>query len=483
MKSIKLNFIYNILLNLSSVIFPLITAPYVARVLEPDGVGLFNFANTYAGYFALFALLGIPIYGVREVSKLRDDKDKLSKFVSEMMSISLITTIGVSIIFLLTIALSNQLHENNIIFILSGIVIYLTPLKIEWYYKGLEEFGFITFRSLVIKTASICCLFLFVHTKSDLMIYIILHVLSIVLADIWNFVKMWNSGIHPYITLNGLKPHFKPLFYLLASSLAISIYTVLDTLMLGFLRDYSEVGYYYNASNISKTFLLIVTSLSTVVIPRFSYYIKNNDMEEANILVNKSISVVLFIAFPLSVGIMCISPVFVPWFLGDQFQGATIPLMILSYLIIAIGLSNIAGIQIIVGMGLDKLFLISILFGSILNFILNCLLIPSIGAVGASIASVSAEFLITSVMLYFVYKYTPIRIKVWNDTINAFIGAILFIPAILLMPNISTSILYIISYTVLCVVLYLITQYVFHNQTLKLCQDSLLSLIYKKFNS
>ena len=166
--SIKKNAFYNVLLNISQVIFPLITAPYVSRVLEPDGVGLFNFANTYAGYFALVALLGIPTYGVREVAKARDDKESLSMLVSQLMTIAVMTTVVVSAVYLITIAVVGQLTENYIIFLLAGFVIYLAPFKINWYYQGLEEFGFITMRSLILRTLGIICLFVFVRTKSDL---------------------------------------------------------------------------------------------------------------------------------------------------------------------------------------------------------------------------------------------------------------------------------------------------------------------------
>ena len=147
MKSIKRNLFYNILLNVSAVIFPLITAPYLARVLEPDGIGLINFSGTYAGYFAMVAVLGIPNYGVREISKVRDDKQKLSQLVSQLMSISALITIGVTIIYLITIALIGQLNENAIIFFIAGFSIYLAPFKINWYYQGIEEFGYITLRS------------------------------------------------------------------------------------------------------------------------------------------------------------------------------------------------------------------------------------------------------------------------------------------------------------------------------------------------
>jgi len=153
-------------------------------VLEPDGVGLYNFATTYAGYFALVAMLGIPTYGVREVSKARDDKDSLTKLISQLMSIAAITTLAVSILYILTIAIIGQLTENYIIFLIAGFAIYLAPFKINWYYQGIEDFGFITKVSLIVKTLSVICLFIFVRDKDDLVIYVILSVLGSVLADV-----------------------------------------------------------------------------------------------------------------------------------------------------------------------------------------------------------------------------------------------------------------------------------------------------------
>ena len=220
-KSIKRNFLYNILLNISKVIFPLITAPYVSRVLEPDGVGLFNFANTYAGWFALFAALGIPYYGIREVAKIKDDIGEQVKFVSEIISISAIATFVCSILMFLTLFFIPQLNENYITFLVSGIILYMTPFKIDWFFQGKEEFGYITFRSLIIKTLSVILLFLLVREKSDLLIYVALNALAVVLNEIWNFVKLYKSGIHPYFTLSGNR-HIKPLFILFSSSIAIS---------------------------------------------------------------------------------------------------------------------------------------------------------------------------------------------------------------------------------------------------------------------
>lgn len=433
MKSIKRNLFYNILLNISSVIFPLITAPYVARVLEPDGVGILNFSGTYAGYFALVAMLGIPTYGVREISKIRGDKERLSLLISQLISIVVITTIILSVIYLLSIVFIGQLTENYLIFLLSGFVLYLSPFNVNWFFEGMEEFGFITFRSLVIRIFSIICLFIFVHKKDDLLVMIILNVLGGLIINVWNYIQMRKMGVQPVFTIQGLVPHLKPMSFLFASVVAVSIYTILDTVMLGFMTDYSEVGFYNNAAHISKIITAVVTSLSIVAVPRISYYLEKREYGEISDLLNKSFSFVSFLSIPISVGVICIAPTFIPLFYGVKFLGAIIPLQIMSLIIILIGFNNLAGMQILVGMALDKYFLYSITAGAIGNLIANCLLIPYWGAVGASYASLIAEIIVLIVTSYYVCKYTTVHIKIWGTITKSIIGAITFIPLLLLL--------------------------------------------------
>ena len=468
MKSIKKNFLYNILLNVSAVVFPLITAPYVARVLEPDGIGLINFSGTYAGYFAMVAVLGIPNYGIREVSKIRDDKKKLSELVSQLMSISAIATIGITFVYFLTIYLIGRLNENSIIFLIAGFLIYLAPFKINWYYQGLEEFGYITFRTLVIRLLSIVCLFLLVHEKSDLIVLMLINLFGGIIADVWNFSKMWSGGVHPTFTVHGLKPHMKPLMLLFSSVIAISIYTILDTLMLGFMADYSEVGYYNQAVNLSKTILAVVTSLSVVAIPRVSYYVERKEFSKVSGLINTSFSIISLLAFPCAFGMMCISSVFVPLFFGKMFVGAVIPMMILSALIILIGLNNIVGMQILMGMGLDKLFLYSVLAGTISNFCMNCILIPICGSIGASISSVLAEAIVLFVMLFFTYRFTPIRISSSKDIILSFVGAIMLIPLYLFLRGAMSGWPLICFFIIAGAIVYFIFEYAVKNSSMKM---------------
>lgn len=470
-KSIKQNFLYNILLNTSKVLFPLVTAPYISRVLEPDGIGLFNFANTYTNYFALFAALGIPFYGIREVAKIKNDKEAQTKFVSEIITISTITTILCTALLITSLFFIPMLYENYVVFLVAGTVLYATPLRIDWYFSGKEEFGYITFRSLVIKTLSIVLLFLFVHNKGDLLLYVALNAACQILNELWNYIKLYKLGIHPYFTFTGIR-HIKPLLILFSSSIAISIYTILDTLMLGFMTDYDEVGYYNCATHISKALLPVVTSLATVALPRITQLKASDQWVEVNVLMNKSFSIVSFLSFPIAFGVIAVAPVFTPLFFGEQFYGTILPLQIIILTVVVIGYNNLTGIQILLGWGLDKLFLYSILSGAAVNFLLNLYLIPKFGASGAAVASVIAEIVILLVMLYFVYQRTPIRITKYRESLCCALLSVSFLGIAYVISLYYDGWYFVFITVVLCVNIYMAIQFFLKNSSMQLIYNS-----------
>ncbi len=469
-KSIKRNYIYNIILQVSRVLFPLVTAPYVARVLDPDGVGLFNFANTFSGYFALFAALGIPTYGIREIAKIRSSINLQRKLVSELISFSLITTFLCTVLYFLSLFFIPQLTENYIIFIVAGLTLYLTPFKIDWFFQGKEEFGYIAFRSTITKICAIIALFLFVHSKNDLIIYVAINAICSVADELWNYSKLFKLGIFPYLTFN-IKSHFKPLLLLFSSVIAMSIYTILDTLMLGFLNDYSEVGYYNCATHISKAMIPIVTGLAVVAMPRLSYYAGQGGIEQINALLRKSLSVVAFLSFPITIGIFVVAPVFVPLFYGFGFMGAVKPLQIVIFTLTAIGFSNLMGIQVLIGLGKDKPFLFSVLFGTVSNFFLNLLFIPFMGAVGASISSVVAEVLVVISQFYLVKKYTEVTLSGLKEIVQCLLISLLFIPTSLLISQFFDNWLQVFVTIASCSLLYILLQGLLKNPTLFFLYD------------
>lgn len=426
--SIKRNLFWNILLNVSAVLFPLVTAPYVARVLLPENLGLFNFANTYAGYFAMMAALGIPTYGVREIAKCRDDKTALGRLLNELFSLNVYSTFAVSLLYIATLFAIGRMHKEFFFFLLAGVVVYTRPFGIEWYFQGLENFGFVTLRTLAVRMASIVGLFIFVRDAGDVLWYMLLNVLGTIAGQIWNCVALVRSGMRLQLVLHGLRRHLKPVLILFASALAVSIYTVLDTVMLGFLADYPQVAYYQQATQISKLVLMVVTSLAIVAMPRISYYAKKCAWDELEALLRKSFGIIALLAIPAAFGMAIVAPAFVPWFFGDAFLCAVVPLQVMAFVIVSIGFNSLFGVQILLGLGLDKLFLASVLLGTVVNFALNWLMIPLWGAIGAAVASVAAETLILAVEIVFVRCCTSLRIHALGDIGKSLMGVLAFFP-------------------------------------------------------
>ena len=459
-KSLGSNLIFNILKNIANIIFPLITAPYVARVLNPDSLGLANFASTYAGYFMLVAALGIPNYGIREVSKRRGSKKELSMVFSELFSISILTTVFTSLVFLLTLFLIGQLKHDFIIFLIAGITLFTTPFNIDWFYSGLEDFQYLTIRSLAVKTISVICLFLFVRDEADLIIFVLLNALSGCVNQVWNVLVLLKSGIRIRLGLSGIRNHVKPLLLLFSSTIAISLYTTVNVLMLGFASTYDQVSYYNQANHLSRAFLAVVTSLSEIMVPRLSFLRASGDWDNINKLVNKSFSLVSFLAVPIAIGIICISPVFIPLFLGEKFIGTVLPLQIMSIIVFVIGLNNISTIQILMGLGYDSKLLKTVMLGAICNVVINLFFIPLWGASGAAVASVLAELVILVVSVYYVLKNTDIRINTISDMLKSLLGGVLFIPLTIMLKSIFTGWTLVFLLALSYFILYILTQWV-----------------------
>ena len=233
--SIKKNIAYNVTLNVLNVLFPVITVPYVSRVLGVENVGLVSFVLTYVSYFVLFATLGIGYYGVREIARHQNDRTKSSKIFSELFLINIVSTFVASVVFLLTVYTVPLLETDRHLLLIAGLSLYLAPLSIDWYFQGLENFRIITIRSLIIKGMSIAGLFVFVRQSDDLIPYILLNVRSVVVSNMWNVLYAKANRLTISFRDLQLKKHIRPVLVLFVSVLAISIFTMLDTLMLGFM--------------------------------------------------------------------------------------------------------------------------------------------------------------------------------------------------------------------------------------------------------
>lgn len=404
-KSLKKNAVLNMIKTLMGLIFPLITFPYASRILQPTGLGKVNFANSIVSYFSMIAALGISTYGIREAAKLRNDKIALTKFIKEILSINLISTAIAYILLLCTILFVPQFSEyKSLLVVCSGTILFVT-LGMDWLYTALEEFSYITIRSIVFQFISLILLFIFVRTKDDYLKYAAIGVVSSVGSNICNFLHARRYiSFREKVCIN-FHPHIKPIFTLFAMSVAVSVYTALDSTMLGFIAGDEQVGFYTAATRINKIILSVIAATSSVLLPRLSFFSSLHNDEQFFALSAKALKFVILLSLPCAVGLSLVARPVILLLSGSRYLQAITVMQIMNPIIVAISLSGLIGIQIFMPLGKEKITLLSVLLGAVINFCLNMILIPRRGAFGAGIATLCAECSVTIFQLAFAWKF------------------------------------------------------------------------------
>lgn len=401
-KSIKKNYICNLIYQLLTLVTPLITTPYLSRTLGASAIGTYSFASSIVTYFILFATMGTAVYGQREISYVQDDREKRTEIFWNTELLSCISTALVLVIYGIFVVLFS---ENILIYIIFSMRIVSVACDITWLYWGMEEFGKVVGKNIFFKIMNIILIFIFIHTKEDIVKYIFI----VCSLQLFGMLSLWTSLFRMVDKPNWskLKPftNFKIVISMFIPTIAISIYTVLDKTMLGILTGMEvENGYYEQALNLSKAALAIVTALGTVMIPRIGYYYEKKETELVKKYIYQSYRFVWFLAIPLCFGINGIAYNVVPWFLGEGFDKVIPLLRISSFLIIAIGISNVTGNQYLMPTKRQNIYTYTVLAGAGINFVLNMAFIPKRYSAGAAFASVIAEMLITIIQLFFVRK-------------------------------------------------------------------------------
>ncbi len=450
MSSIKQNFIFNALLSLSQVVFPLITFPYVARVILPTGVGEVTFVESICRYVILFSALGIPIYGVREIAKVKNEKVKLNKLFTELIIIHFIITIFLSLMFLISIYFIAILKNNFEFYILGVFLILSNVFVIEWYFQGIGQFKFITIRNLIVKIILTILVFIFIKKQNDVLVYFSIIVVTSILSAVINFVYALRSIKLDFSSnLNDFKKHFRPLFHIFSSIAFISIYTLLDTIMLGFMTDERAVGLYSTGLKVSRIPMLFIGALGVVLIPKLSEHFHNDRLDHFKSLINKSIKFVITFSIPILFLLLSLSDIIIVSFAGPNFIEAGSVLKILSLLSLLIGLSNIFGLQILTPMGKDKYLTYSVLIGMVISLGLNLILIPIYKEKGAAISNIIAEIAVTIATIFFANKFIKLIID-WKFILRTIIYSI---PLIFIPIFVSTYDINAISVIILTIVL------------------------------
>ena len=409
-QSVKVNYILNLINTGTQMLFPLITFPYVCRVIEADGIGQINFFQSIISYISLFTCLGIPMYAIREIARDRSDVVQMNRTAMEILLLhSMLTLVGYAIVAILCLTVP-QIQVNIPLFLILSLTIFFTAIGCEWFYQGIEDFKYITIRGLIIKTVSVVLLFIFVKSKTDLLYYGCYTVFGVLGGNIFNFFRLRKYIHRENIIFSELhiKRHIKPVLKVFSFSVVTSIYLQLNTVLLGFLKNALAVGYFAAATKVMQMLLMMSSCLGSVMMPRASHLIAENKEDEFNRLIQKSYDFTLAIALPMTIGLIFCAPSLIMALCGVKFEHSILPSQIIAPIILMVAISNVFGIQVLFPKGKINIVTLCCGIGAVADLILNLCLIPFFSYIGTSIAYLGAE-VATTVSMYFIgRKYIPI---------------------------------------------------------------------------
>lgn len=402
--SLGLNFFMNTMLKMSSMLFHLITFPYVSRVLLAEGYGKVQLALAVVNYFMLMTQLGLPTYGLRACSVVRDDRERLSRTAHELLSINLVMMLISYALYMVVFALVPKFQQEKELYLVVSLSIFFSGISMEWLYGGLEQYTYISVRSMVFKGISLVAMFLLVHNEGDYTVYAGISVLATVGSYALNLFNSRKYIDWRFLGEYDLKKHIRPTLVFFAMSCATTIYTSLDSVMLGFLATDMDVGYYSAAVKIKNVLVSPVTALGAVLLPRVSYYIQQDKTEEFWLVLKKSLRVTLYATIPMVVYFTFFAANGIRFLSGEGYDNSIVPMQIAMPTLLLVGLGSVLGLQVLVPLGQEQVVLKSYIAGAAVDFLVNLLLIPRLQAKGAAVGCLAAELTVAGYQAVAVWK-------------------------------------------------------------------------------
>lgn len=457
------NYFYNLLLTLANLLFPILSFPYISRVLGPDGIGKVQFVFSFAYYFAIIAGLGIPIYGMKEIARYKDDKEGRSRVFTELIIIYVVSSICLSVVYLAVICMFPYFRVDRDMYLAALLLILLGCSYLEWVYTGMEEFKSIALRSVLFKVISLLLMFLFIKTAADYKLYLYLMLFSFLGNNVLSIfllkgkVRFLFSGL-------ALRKHLMPLFFIFGTSIAV-IMADTDTVLLGFLSNVKVVGLYTAADKLSMTSIPIVTSIGVILMPKIAKDFADKNMASVQDKLNQAFKFLVFLGVPIVFGLALLAPEFIALFSGRQFLEATNSMRLLSVLPLTIGFSRFLQYLILVPAGKNKEMFLCVIGGLIASLVLNILLIPSLRQLGSSIANVCSELVVTASYFYIITKHFSFTYQ-WSLLVKAAVSALVFIPLIWMVKQLQLPLAYMLIISVSgCALAYITIQLVLFKNT------------------
>lgn len=412
---------------MSGYIFPFIVYPYISRVLGVSNIGICNFTDSVIDYFILISMMGMSTVGVREIAKCNGDKKKLDSTFSELLSLNAMLTVVALLIFVICVCLIPKLNEYKQFMYIGALKIISNFLLINWFFQGLEEFKYVTIRTILIKCLYVVCIFIFVRHISDSLTYYLLMTLTIAANAIVNIVYS-RRFVKFHFTFKIPIQSFKSCFALGVYQVLTSMYTTFNVIYLGFVCNEVEVGYYTTATKLQNIILSLYTAFSAVMLPRLSSIIAKNDISQYRELVGKSINVLFVMILPLTYFTYVFSPEIVRLISGAGYEGAALPLRIISPLLLLIGYDQILVVQVLLSLKKEKAILINSTLAAFVGLVLNVVLVSTYKSVGSSVILVLSELVVMISAQYFVKKYIhcgfPVKMFVKRSMVYLFVFVI-----------------------------------------------------------
>ncbi|WCT14907.1 flippase [Mucilaginibacter jinjuensis] len=381
--------------------FPLITFPYVTRILSNDSYGRISFIDAFTGYFLIFSSLGIPYYGVREIAKVKNDPPRYTKLVIELAGLQLSLAIIFSAMFLIMQFFIPAIHRNVDLVKISCLIIIGSAFSIDWFFQGTENFTYITSRSLFTKTLNVISILIFVKASDDHYVYYLISGLTILINSSWNFYYFVRKFATKFDERLSIKPHIKPLLILFSINVSVSVYTVLDTIILGLFTNPATVSLYSVPLKLVKMFLMVVSGIGVVMIPRIASLFVNDDKDAITNLIKKSFNIIFLLTIPFSVFCMVFPKEILFVLSGQKYLMSAGALRVLALVPLIIGFCSVLGTQFLMPIGQENKILHATIIGLVISLLLNFLLIPHLKHIGASIACLAAE---TAVCIYIYFS-------------------------------------------------------------------------------
>jgi len=407
--SLTKNFIYSSILTVSTYLFPLLVYPYVSRTLGLSNIGIVNFVDNLIYYFTLISMMGITTVGVREIAAAKGDKPQLSRTFMSLLSLTGITTLAaVAALWIAMYTVPTLIPHRDLLYI--GLIkLAFNLFLLEWFFMGMEDFRYITNRSILVKCLYVACVFLFVRDASDYKIYYVISVSMVVVNALINIVYSRRFISYSFSDID-VRPFVKTFAIMGAYALLTNVYTSLNAVWLGFVTDTDEVGYFTTATKLHTIIMAVLASFANILFPRVSSLLAEGKRKEFWRKISLSFDAIFMFSFPTVIYIMVAGPELLHLIVGDGFEGAYLPLRIVTPLVIIIGIEQILVIQILMAMHQDNIVLRNSCMGAAIALFFNILLTKDLGAPGSAIVWVIAECSIMCLSMADIHRkfhYTP----------------------------------------------------------------------------